>query len=119
MTVIREKLSISKSLETLLNDIYADDEVSLAEYKTLQAEADLRWQKVIDELGPNNTLKSFQNSMDISMHLLYLSAEYAALQEVTDLGEAYVKDAMYAQVEYIQAGTQLALKLLRVGQNQP
>ena len=119
MSSLSEKLSISKSLEDLLNEIYKDDEVSMTEFKHLQNEADRRWEKVVGELGPNSTLTAFQSSMDVTMQLLYLSAERAASQEVTDLGEAYVKDAMFAQVEYLRAGTHLALELLKVGPNRP
>lgn len=119
MSIVCEKQSTSKSLEDLLNDIYKDDEVSMNEFKQLRAEADQRWEKVIGELGTNSTLTAFQSSMDVAMQLLYLSAERAASQEVTDLGEAYVKDAMFAQVEYLRAGTHLAMKLLQVGPNRP
>ena len=109
--------SISKSLETMLEEIHKDGDVSMDEYKRLQTEADRRWIAVTEELGPNTTLTAFQSAMDVAMHLLYLSVEHVQKQEVTDLGEAYVKDAVHAQVEYLRAGTELTLKLLRAGQN--
>jgi hypothetical protein len=109
--------NISKSLEELLAQIYADKKVSISEFLVLQEESDRRWNKVIDELGPNNTLLSFQSAMDVAMHLLYLSVEHIKKQELTDLGEAVVKDAIVAQVEAVRAGCELSLKALKVGPN--
>ncbi|MDD2052169.1 hypothetical protein NPS46_06355 [Pseudomonas putida] len=108
---------ISKSLETMLADIYSDEDVSMCEFKKLQAESDRRWEAVIAELGPNNTLLSFQNAMDVALHLLHLSAQHVKNQELTDLGEAVVKDAVLAQVEAVRAGALLSLKQLKVGVN--
>ncbi|AXM97860.1 hypothetical protein ACU5P1_03840 [Pseudomonas plecoglossicida] len=108
---------ISKSLEELLAAIYADDKVSMREFLTLQEDADRRWDKVIDELGPNTTLLAFQKAMDVAMHMLHLSVEHIKKQELTDLGEAIVKDAVTAQVEYVRAGCALSLRALKVGPN--
>jgi hypothetical protein len=109
--------AISKSLETLLSDIFEDGDVSMGEFKALQAESDRRWEAVIGELGPNNTLLSFQSAMDVAMHLLHLSVTHIANQELTDLGEAIVKDAIVAQVEAVRVGAELSLKQLKVGPN--
>ena len=38
-------------------------------------------------------------------------------QELTDVGEASVKDAVIAQVEAVRVGAELSLKQLRVGPN--
>ncbi|NIE74069.1 hypothetical protein F3J45_06360 [Pantoea sp. Ap-967] len=111
--------NISKSLQALLENIYADDQVSKQEFLQLQEESDRRWDKVVDELGADNTLLSFQKAMDVAMHLLYLSVEHVKAQELTDLGEAIVKDAVIAQVEAIRAGSELSLKALKVGKNTP
>ncbi|KAA6170538.1 hypothetical protein F3K50_19200 [Pseudomonas marginalis] len=108
---------ISKSLETLLSDIYEDGDVSLMEFKTLQIESDRRWERVTDELENNNTLRSFQSAMDVAMHLLFLSVNYIKNQEITDVGEAIVKDAVAAQVEAVRAGAELSLQQLKVGPN--
>ncbi|NMY24478.1 hypothetical protein HBO19_00640 [Pseudomonas sp. WS 5021] len=108
---------ISKSLEKLLSDIYEDGDVSLAEFKALQVESDRRWERVVDELGNNNTLLSFQSAMDVAMHLLFLSVNYIKNQEITDVGEAIVKDAIAAQIETLRAGADLSLKQLKVGPN--
>ncbi|QLG95248.1 hypothetical protein HZF02_26370 [Pseudomonas yamanorum] len=109
--------AISKSLETLLSDIYEDGDVSMEEFKSLQAESDRRWEAVVRELGPNNTLLTFQSSMDVALHLLHLSVIHIKNQELTDLGEAIVKDAIVAQVEAVRVGAELSLKQLRVGPN--
>ncbi|WP_313458345.1 hypothetical protein [Pseudomonas sp.] len=106
---------ISKSLEELLATIYADNKVSMNEFLQLQAESDRRWEKVIDQLGPNTTLLAFQQSMDVAMHMLHLSVEHIKKQELTDLGEAVVKDAISAQVEAVRAGCLLSFKALKVG----
>lgn len=108
---------ISKSLKKLLSDIYEDGDVSLMEFKALQVESDLRWGRVVDELGKNNTLLAFQSSMDVAMHLLFLSLNYIKDQEITDVGEAIVKDTIAAQVETLMAGAELSLKQLKVGPN--
>jgi len=109
--------AISKSLEKLLSDIHEDGDVSMCEFKVLQAESDRRWEAVIGELGPNTTLLSFQSAMDVAMHLLHLSVTHIKNLELTDLGEAIVKDAIVAQVEAVRVGTELSLKQLRVGTN--
>ncbi len=109
--------AISKSLEELLANIYADHKVSMQEFLTLQAESDRRWEKVIEELGPNTTLLAFQKSMDVALHMLHLSVEHIKRQELTDLGEAVVKDAITAQVEAVKAGSLLSFKALKVGPN--
>lgn len=109
--------AISRSLENLLSTIYEDGDVSFEEFKNLQAESDRRWELVTQELGKNNTLVSFQSAMDVAMHLLYLSATHIKNQEITDFGEAIVKDAIVAQVETIRAGAELSLKQLKVGPN--
>jgi len=108
---------ISKSLEDLLTRIYADEKVSMKEFLTLQADADNRWERVIAELGPNTTLLAFEKAMDVAMHMLHLSVEHIKRQELTDLGEAVVKDAVTAQVEYVRAGCALSLRALKVGPN--
>lgn len=109
--------SISRSLENLLKDIYKDDDVSMSEFKNLQAESDRRWEAVMEELGQNPTLLSFQSSMDVALHLLYLSIEHISDRELSDFGEALVKDAVIAQVEAIRAGAELSLKQLKTGAN--
>ncbi len=53
------------------------------------------------------------------MHLLFLSIEKVRDQEVTDPGEAMVKDAVFAQTEYLKAGADLTLKMVAVGDNTP
>ena len=67
--------------------------------------------------GPNTTLLAFQKAMDVAMHMLHLSVEHTKKQELTDLGEAIVKDAVTAQVEYVKAGCALSLRALKVGPN--
>lgn len=108
---------ISRSLEKLINEIYKDNEVSMEEFTQLQVESDRRWDSVVEELGNNNTLLSFQSSMDVALHLLYLSVEHIKHQELTDFGEAVIKDAVIAQVEAVRVGAELALKQLKVGRN--
>lgn len=108
---------ISRSLENLLNTVYKDGDVTFEEFKTLQKESDRRWEAVMEELGKNNTLISFQSAMDVALHLLYLSVEHIKNQELTDFGEALVKDAVIAQVEAVRVGAELSLKQLKVGPN--
>ncbi len=42
---------------------------------------------------------AFQKAMDVAMHMLHLSVERIKKQELADLGEANVNDAVTAQVE--------------------
>ena len=102
----------SKTLETLLNEIYQDDNVSFVEYKTLRDEADRRMDAVIREFGLHNNVTAFQKAIDVAMQLLQTSVIDAKKDKLTDTGEAIVKDAITAQVEYLRAGSQLALRLL-------
>ena len=46
------------------------------------------------------------------MQLLQTCVIDAKKAELTDTGEAIVKDALTAQVEYLRAGSHLALRLL-------
>ena len=103
---------LSKTLETLLNEIYKDDNVSFVEYKTLRDEADRRMDAVIKEFGLHNNVTAFQKAIDVAMQLLQTSVIDAKKDKLTDTGEAIVKDAITAQVEYLRAGSQLALRLL-------
>ncbi|WP_426216452.1 hypothetical protein [Pseudomonas sp. DWRC2-2] len=103
---------LSKSLEDLITDIYQDDNVSVTEYRTLRDDADRRMAAVIKEFGLHNNITAFQKSIDVAMQLLQTSVIDAKKAKLTDTGEAIVKDAVTAQVEYLRAGSQLALRLL-------
>lgn len=103
---------LSKSLETLITDIYQDDNVSFTEYRTLRDDADRRMASVIEEFDLHNNVTAFQKSIDVAMQLLQTSVIDAKKARLTDTGEAIVKDAVTAQVEYLRAGSQLALRLL-------
>ncbi|MCF5665189.1 hypothetical protein AB6N16_03560 [Pseudomonas marginalis] len=103
---------LSKSLETLITDIYQDDNVSFTEYRALRDDADRRMASVIEEFGLHNNVTAFQKSIDVAMQLLQSSVIDAKKARLTDTGEAIVKDAVTAQVEYLRAGSQLALRLL-------
>lgn len=46
------------------------------------------------------------------MQLMQTAIIDAKKAKLTDTGEAIVKDAVAAQVEYLRAGSQLALRLL-------
>jgi predicted transcriptional regulator len=103
---------ISKTLEELINDIYQDDNVSVVEYRTLRDDADRRMDAVIQEFGLHNNVTAFQKSMDVAMQLMQTAIIDAKKAKLTDTAEAIVKDAVAAQVEYLRAGSQLALRLL-------
>jgi len=103
---------LSKSLEDMLTDIYKDDRVSFVEYSTLRDDADHRMAAVIKEFGLHNNVTAFQKAMDVAMQLLQTSVIDAKKAKLTDTGEAIVKDALTAQVEYLRAGSHLALRLL-------
>ena len=103
---------LSKSLEELINAIYKDDNVSFVEYRALRDDADRRMAAVIKEFGLHNNVTAFQKAMDVAMQLLQTSVIDAKKAKLTDTGEAIVKDALTAQVEYLRAGSQLALRLL-------
>ena len=103
---------ISKTLEHLLLDIYKDGSVSFTEYQQLRDNADERLEAVIREFGQHNNITAFQKAMDVAMQLLQLSVIDAKKAKLTDTGEAIVKDAIVAQVEYLRAGSEMALRLL-------
>lgn len=103
---------LSKSLEELITDIYKDDNVSVPEYRALRDDADRRMAAVIKEFGLHNNITAFQKSVDVAMQLLQTSVIDAKKAKLTDTGEAIVKDAVTAQVEYLRAGSQLVLRLL-------
>ena len=103
---------LSKSLEDLITDIYKDDNVSVTEYRTLRDDADRRMATVIKEFGLHNNVTALQKAMDVAMQLLQTSVIDAKKAKLTDTGEAILKDAMTAQVEYLRAGSQLVLRML-------
>ncbi|WP_339454075.1 hypothetical protein [Pseudomonas sp. EA_5y_Pfl2_R50] len=103
---------ISKTLEELINDIYQDGSVSVVEYRTLRDDADRRMDAVVREFGQHNNLTAFQKAMDVAMQLLQTSVIDAKQARLTDTGEAIVRDAVTAQVEYLRAGSELSLRLL-------
>jgi|SRR5450830_413737 len=103
---------ISKTLEHLLREMYQDDRVSFVEYEQLRDDADRRMDAVIREFGQHNNVTAFQKAMDVAMQLLQLTVIDAKKANLTDTGEAIVKDAVTAQVEYLRAGSNLALRLL-------
>lgn len=103
---------ISKTLEQMLLDIYNDGSVSFTEYQQLRDNADERLEAVIREFGQHNNITAFQKAMDVAMQLLQLSVIDAKKAQLTDTGEAIVKDAIVAQVEYLRVGTDMALRLL-------
>ena len=103
---------LSKSLEELITDIYQDGNVSVTEYRTLRDDADRRMDAVIKEFGLHNNVTAFQKSIDVTMQLLQTTVVDAKKARLTDTGEAIVKDAVSAQVEYLRAGSELALRLL-------
>ena len=103
---------ISKTLEQMLLDIYNDGSVSFTEYQQLRDNADERLEAVIREFGQHNNITAFQKAMDVAMQLLQLSVIDAKKAKLTDTGEAIIKDAIVAQVEYLRAGSEMALRLL-------
>lgn len=105
-------IALSKTLEQLLAEIYQDAQVSFPEYQKLRDDADRRMERVIEEFGQHNNVTAFQKAMDVTMQLLQLSVLDAKQAKLSDTGEAIVKDAITAQVEYLGAGCKLALRLL-------
>jgi predicted transcriptional regulator len=103
---------ISKTLENMINETYQDGRVSVVEYTQLRDEADRRMDAVIREFGLHNNLTALQKAMDVVMQLTQTSIIDAKKAKLTDTGEAIVKDAIIAQIEYVRAGAHLALKLL-------
>ncbi|MFJ3371261.1 hypothetical protein [Pseudomonas sp. NPDC086251] len=102
----------SKSLEEMISEMYQDGRVSFVEYKALRDDADRRMDAVVREFGLHNNVTAFQKAMDVAMQLLQLAIIDAKNAKLTDTGEAIVKDAVVAQVEYLRAGSDLALHLL-------
>lgn len=103
----------SASLEHLLNTIHADGTVNLQEYRAIARDADERIERLIDLLGtPNSNLTAYMSAMDVTMHLLQLAVLQAMKVDLTDTGEAIVRDALIAQVEYLKAGAHLLLRML-------
>ncbi|OXR27977.1 hypothetical protein F6476_25845 [Pseudomonas umsongensis] len=103
---------ISKTLEELINEMYQDGNVSVVEYRALRDDADRRMDAVVREFGQHNNVTAFQKAMDVAMQLLQSAVLDAKKARLSDTGEAIVKDAVTAQVEYLRAGGQLALRLL-------
>ena len=92
---------LSKTLEEMIKETYQDGRVSVVEYTNLRDEADRRMDAVIGEFGLHNNLTALQKAMDVVMQLMQTSIIDAKKAKLTDTGEAIVKDAVSAQVEYL------------------
>lgn len=114
-STIKKELNpfISGALEDLLNATQSDGLISIEEYEQIRDEADKRMENLINLFGTrNSTLTAYMNSMDVTMQLLQLTALQAKKAKLSDTGEAIVRDALMAQVEYLRAGANLVLRLL-------
>ena len=107
-----DKPTVRMALEQMLLEIYKDGSASITEFQQLRDNADERMDAVIREFGLHNNITAFQKAMDVAMQLLQLSVIDAKKAKLTDTGEAIVKDALVAQVEYLRVGSDVALHLL-------
>ena len=105
-------MNISKSQEELLSEILFDNKVSFSEFKQIRDEADYRFEKLIAEFGANNDLTAFQKSADVTVLLMQNAVLDAKKENLTDLGDAIVKDAISAQLNYIILASKLFLNKL-------
>lgn len=105
-------MNISKSQETLLDEILEDNQVNFSEFKAIRDEADARFEKLISEFGSNNDITAFQKSADVTVQLMQNAVIGVKKEKLSDLGEAIVKDAVKAQINYIQLATKLFLDKL-------
>lgn len=105
-------MSISKSQEELLNEILLDNVVSYIEFKEIRDEADYRFEKLIAEFGANNDITAFQKSADVTVQLMQNAVLDVKKEKLTDLGNAIVKDAISAQLNYIILASKLFLDKL-------
>lgn len=104
---------ISKTLEQVIRGLYQDGNVSVTEYRQLRDNADRRTHGGGHQrVWPAQQHHRLQKAMDVAMQLLQLSVIDAKKAQLTDTGEAIVKDAVVSQVEYLRAGSELALHLL-------
>ena len=104
--------NISKSQEELLAEIFEDNKISFSEYKQIRDEADARFEKLISEFGSNNDVTAFQKSADVTVQLMQNVVLDIKKENISDVGEAIVKDAIKAQINYIQVATKLFLDRL-------
>jgi len=102
-------MNISKSQEELLKDILSDNKVSYSEFKAIRDEADARFETLINEFGSNNDLTAFQKSADVTVQLMQNTVLNVKEEQLSDLGNAIVKDAIKAQLNYIMLATKLFL----------
>ncbi len=93
-------------------EILEDNKITFSEYKKVRDEADLKFEKLISEFGSNNDMTAFQKSSDVTVQLMQNAVLDAKKEKLTDLGEAIVKDAIKAQINYIQVATKLFIDKL-------
>lgn len=105
-------MNISKNQEELINDILADNIVSFGEFKSIRDEADDRFKKLTSEFGSNNDMTAFQKSVDVTVQLMQNTVLDIKKEKLSDVGEAIVKDAIKAQLNYLQLATKLFLDKL-------
>ncbi|WP_341663038.1 hypothetical protein [Vibrio sp.] len=105
-------MNMSKSQEELINAIMEDDTVSFSEFQLAREEADARFEVLTEEFGTNNDISAFQKSADVTVQLMQNAVIDVKKAKLSDLGEAIAKDAIKAQINYIQLATKLFLDKL-------
>ncbi len=96
-------MAIAKSTEQMLQEVYADGRVSVGEFRQLRDTADEKCAAVEAQLGRNNDLTALQKSADVTVQLMQNVAIDIEREDLSDLGQAMVLDAMQAQFAYLRA----------------
>ena len=88
--------------------------ITMAEFMEMRDEADLKFEFVLEMFGHNNELSAFQKSCDITVQLMQNGVMEIKRKksELTDDEKVQIKDAVLAQVDYINKATQRFVKNL-------
>lgn len=95
-----------------INEILKDNKVSFSEYKKVRDEADLKFSNLVSKIGSNNDATAFQKSTDVTVQLMQNLVLDIKKRSKSDLDETILKDAIVAQVHYLQIATKIFIDKL-------
>ncbi|MCS0000684.1 hypothetical protein NB620_10440, partial [Vibrio alginolyticus] len=95
-----------------IREILKDNKVSFSEYKRVRDEADFKFANLVLKIGANNDATAFQKSTDVTVQLMQNLVLDIKKRAKSDLDETILKDAIVAQVNYLQIATKLFIDKL-------
>lgn len=94
---------VSKNMEQLIKQIYADSEVSVGEVINLHNAVEEAEQRILEHEGDAGVVAALCKSFDVTNQLIQESLLRFELGEYSDLGRAMLRSVLEANVALMQA----------------